>query len=203
MADEFQDRHRIESAVRPEVWQALAELYRATFHAAVLPESLAAEVFTVASLAAGCRHCQAHGAYGLAQLGIETRRIQALWSFQTSDEFTARERAALAFALAAGQSPSGVTPAHHAALREHFDETEIADLFVVVAMSGWLNRYNDSLATVTDEESVEWASANLAAVGWSPGKHRGAAQEQRKAHPSRDSRIARSGREGDKDVHGG
>jgi len=191
MGDEFEHRQCIEGGVRSEIWDALGVLYRATFHDAVIPETLATEIFTVASRAAGCRHCQAHGAYGLALRGVETRRIQALWNFDTSEEFTARDRAALAFALAAGQCPNGVMPGHHEALREHFNDTEIGDIFAVVAMSGWLNRYNDSLATVTDQESVDWATENLTPVGWSPGKHLGAAEEQRQAHPARDQRLSR------------
>ena len=53
----------------------------------------------------------------------------------------------------------------------------------VVAMSGFMNRYNDSLATVTDAESSDWAAVNLADVGWDIGKHVGEGREQRSGLP--------------------
>ena len=59
-------------------------------------------VFTISSLAAGCRHCQAHGAYGATKFGVSEEKVQALWSFETSKLFDDRERAALRFGFAAG-----------------------------------------------------------------------------------------------------
>lgn len=110
---------------------------------------------------------------------MELSKIQALWSFATSDLFDDRERAALHFALAAGSSPSAVDAEHHAALREHFTDEEVRTLLGVVALSGFMNRYNDALATVTDAESADWAAANLGPLGWDIGKHIGADHEQR------------------------
>ena len=46
-----------------------------------------------------------------------------------------------------------------------------------------MNRYNDSLATVTDQESVDWASEHLSPLGWDIGKHVGDAHEQRSGPP--------------------
>ena len=53
----------------------------------------------------------------------------------------------------------------------------------VVAMSGFMNRYNDFLATVTDAESSDWAAVNLADVRWDIGKHVGEGREQRSGPP--------------------
>ena len=49
----------------------------------------------------------------------------------------------------------------------------------VVALAGFLNRWNDSLATVTDAEAADWAAEHLSEVGWSLAKHGGEAHEQR------------------------
>ena len=48
---------------------------------------------------------------------------------------------------------------------------------------GCLNRWNDSLATVTDQESIDRAIENLASVGWDIGRHVGHKSEQRKGNP--------------------
>ncbi|MEL7208820.1 MAG: carboxymuconolactone decarboxylase family protein, partial [Actinomycetota bacterium] len=130
-----------------------------------------------------CRHCQAHGAYGLDRLGIPLDKIQALWAFESSDLFDERERAALRFALAAGAAPSAVAPEHHRDLRAHFSDEEVRTLLGAVAVSGFMNRYNDSLATVTDEESTSWAASNLGPLGWDIGKHVGADHERRAGPP--------------------
>ena len=140
-------------------------------------------VFTMSSLAAGCRHCQAHGAYGLDKVGVPLEKVQAMWHHDSSDLFDGRERAALDFALASGVTPSEVGASHHAALRANFTDEEVRSLIGSVAMAGFMNRYNDSLATVTDEESATWAMANLGPLGWDIGKHIGADHEQRSGPP--------------------
>ena len=139
--------------------------------------------FTISSLAAGCRHCQAHGAFGLDKIGLPLEKIQALWSFESSDLFTPRERAALALGLAAGATPNDVTAEHHAAVREHFTDEEARTLIAVCALGGFMNRYNDTLATVTDSESRDWADTHLSGLGWSIGKHVGHGDEQRAGAP--------------------
>lgn len=180
---EYENRHHIELAIRPEVWDAFSKLNKVTMDNE-LGAQLTLEVFTVASQGAGCRHCQAHGAYGLADMGVEADRIRDLWSFESSNYFSPADRAALRFALAAAKAPNEVTPAHHRELREHYSDRQIADILAVICVAGWLNRWNDSLATVTDQESVDWAEDNLKSVGWSIGKHRGDPVEQRRAHPA-------------------
>ena len=140
-------------------------------------------VFTVSSLAAGCRHCQAHGAYGMDKLGVPMEKIQALWSFESSELFTERERAALRLGVAGGSVPNGVTPELHAGVREHFEAVEVRTLISVIALGGFMNRYNDTLATVTDAESRDWAETHLTGLGWSIEKHVGDAHEQRSGPP--------------------
>ena len=34
-------------------------------------------------------------------------------------------------------------------------------MLAVISLAGWYNRWNNSIATVTDRESVDWAEANL------------------------------------------
>lgn len=178
----FENRQNWDLPAWPEMYAKVGEL-RAMIFSAEPGRALNLMVFTVASSAAGCRHCQAHGAYGLNRVGLSLEKIQALWNFESSELFDDRERAALRFALAAGAAPNRVDAEHHAGLRAHFDDVEVRTLMSVVAMSGFMNRYNDSLATVTDAESSDWAAVNLADVGWDIGKHVGAGHEQRSGPP--------------------
>ena len=179
---EFADRQLWDLGAWPEMYDTLKQLQGLVF---LSPPGIELNmmVFTVSSLAAGCRHCQAHGAYGADRFGVPTEKVQALWSFETSDLFDDRERAALQFALAAGSVPSAVGPEHHEALRAQFSDEEVRTLISVVAVGGFMNRYNDSLATVTDQESVDWATTHLGPLGWDIGKHAGDAHEQRAGPP--------------------
>ena len=178
----YENRQNWDLPAWPEMYGVLKQL-QATVFLAPPGFQINIMVFTVSSLAAGCRHCQAHGAYGAHKAGVDVEKVQALWSFETSELFDDRERAALRFALAAGSVPSAVTAEHHAALREHFSDEDVRTLIAVVALGGFMNRYNDALATVTDEESAVWAAENLSSVGWDIGKHVGEAHEQRTGPP--------------------
>jgi alkylhydroperoxidase family enzyme len=178
----FQDRQQWDLDAWPEMYSALKNLQAIIFLSEPGIE-LNLMVFTIASLASGCRHCQAHGAYGLDGLGVALEKIQAMWTFESSDLFDDRERAALRFGLAAGLVPNAVTPEHHDDLRRHFSDAEVRTLMAVAGLSGFMNRYNDSLATVTDAESSRWAAINLSPLGWDIGKHIGADHERRAGPP--------------------
>ncbi len=182
----YHDRQHLDlPAAPPQLKEAFEQLFVAVFLAGTVPVELKNMVFTVASLAAGCRHCQAHGAYGLALTGTPTERIAALWSFETSEHFNDAERAALRLALAGGSVPNGSTPELISEVRRHWTDPEIIELVAVISIAGYLNRWNDTIATVTDQESVNWATEHLGAVGWRIGKHAGTTDEQREAHPLR------------------
>jgi hypothetical protein len=56
-------------------------------------------------------------------------------------------------------------------MREHWDEGQIVEILGVVALFGFLNRWNDSLATPLEGPAREIAERHLGPGGWSPGKH--------------------------------
>ena len=181
---EYQDRQEFELDHWPELRKMVNDLANLVNRERMLPRQLKSELFTMASVASGCTHCQSHGAFSLNNLGVETERIQALWEYETSELFSDAERAALNLVRAAAQSPNAATPAHFDELRKHYSNEQIIEILAVNCLAGWLNRWNDTIATVTDQESVDWATENLTGVGWSVGKHVGEGHEQRKGHPS-------------------
>jgi hypothetical protein len=128
-------------------------------------------------------HCQSHGAYSLHLLGVSPDRIRDIWTFEQSGDFTEAEKAALRLARDAALVPPAVEPEHFAALREHYSDREIVELLAVISLAGWYNRWNNAIATVTDQESIDWANQHLTSVGWEQGKHAGDPSEQRRKHP--------------------
>ena len=179
----YQDRQEFEMGHWPELRETWNQMIQLVFPEREVSGELKQLVFTVAGLASGCRHCQSHGAYHLHKIGVPDEKIQALWSFETSDLFTDAERAALRLAMAAGVAPNMTEPENFVEMRQHFTNIQIVEILAVIAVGGYLNRWNDTIATVTDQESVDFADQVLRQVGWDPGKHVGASEEQRKAHP--------------------
>lgn len=185
MADhEYRDRQTLEIFCWPElmaVFQKLAEIVMVS--PTNVSQQLRGEIFRMASIAGGCQHCQSHGGYSLHLLGVDADRIRDIWVFEESDAFSEMEKSALRLARDAASVPNAVGPEHFAALREHFSDRQIVEMLAVISLAGWFNRWNNSIATVTDQESVEGAEENLKAIGWSLGKHAGAVHEQRRKHP--------------------
>lgn len=126
----------------------------------------------ITSAAAGCAYCQAHTAHGAEHRGADAEKLDALWSFETSDLFSPAEKAALDLALAAGSVPNQSTDAHFETLRQHFSEDEIVEIVGVIALFGFLNRWNDTLATTLEDSPLAFAEAHLAPKGWTGDRHK-------------------------------
>lgn len=179
----FENRQNFEMGHWPELREKWNEMIQLVFPEREVSGELKQLVFTIASLSSGCRHCQSHGAYHLHKIGVSDEKIQAIWSFESSDLFSDAERVAMRLAMSAGVSPNLTQPENFAEMREHFTDIQIIEILAVISVGGFLNRWNDTIATVTDQESIDFAEAVLRPVGWEPGKHVGASEEQRKAHP--------------------
>jgi len=136
-----------------------------------LPLYLRNLVSHVTSNAAGCRYCQAHTIYEAAKHGTSKEKIEAVWDFENSTLFDAREKAALRFAFAAGCVPNAVNDDHFAILKQHFTQAQIIELGAIVSIFGFLNRWNDSFATSLENEPLQAGETYLQKTGWDVGKH--------------------------------
>ncbi len=160
-------------ARRPAILKALAELARAVMENGAVPSSLKSCICQIASWTTGCLYCQAHFANNAVRSGVAADKLENLWNFERSDLFTAAERAALRFAIAASQVPNGVADEHFIELQRHWDDGQIVEILSTVCYVGFLNRWNDSLATTLEDIPAQVAAAHLGATGWSAGKHQG------------------------------
>jgi len=113
----------------------------------------------------------AHTAGGALRFGVENRKLAAVWDYQTSPLYSAAERATLDFALAAASVPNAVTDEMFAELRKHWTEEQIIEIVGVISVFGFLNRWNDTMATPLEEEPIEVGEKYLARGGWTVGKH--------------------------------
>jgi uncharacterized peroxidase-related enzyme len=159
-------------ARRPEILRAFSELITQIWRSGTVPVGLKPLVALVASTAAGCRYCQAHEAVDAMMRGVADEKIAAIWDFERSPLYSDAERAALRFARDAAVVPNAVTAAHFDDLRRHWNDGEIVELMAVISLFGFLNRWNDTMATDLEDVPMAYASQTLA-EGWGgPGKHR-------------------------------
>ena len=157
---------------RPKIARAFTELNKAVMenNARVTAEQKRLIGF-VASHAAGCRYCEAHTILAAERFGASAERLAAIWDYATSPLFNDAEKAAFDFALAAASVPNAVTPEIAAALKAHWTDDEIVEILGVVALFGFLNRWNDSMATTLEPIGIAAGEKNLKSLGWSKGKH--------------------------------
>lgn len=159
-------------ARRPEIVRGLLELGRAILGPSCsISAQLANLIAQMASQAAGCSYCWAHTAYGSGEAGVAVEKETALWEYETSPLFTSAERAALRVAQLAAQVPNAVTDAEFDELRRYYSDTQIVDIVSVIALYGFMNRYNDTMATELEASPTEAGKRFLAQKGWAAGKH--------------------------------
>ncbi len=124
-----------------------------------------------ASRAAGCQYCEAHSLVAAKIHNIPQEKLDAIWEYHTSPLYSEAERAALDFALAAGSVPNAVDAEIFARMRKHWSEDQIVQILGVVCLYGFLNRWNDSMATTLEDAPRELAERVLSKGGWTGGKH--------------------------------
>lgn len=155
----------------PGLMPAFLGLARTVLYNDTIPPPLAQMVALVTSVASGCRYCQAHTGHSAERLGVPAEKLAAIWEFETSDHFDAAERAALRVAFRAGQVPNAVTDDDIAECSRHYSEEQITAIVAVCALFGYLNRWNDTMATQLEAKPVGFAAKVLGGGGWTAGKH--------------------------------
>ena len=124
-----------------------------------------------ASRAAGCQYCEAHSLVAAKIHDVPQEKLDAIWDYQTSPLYKEAERVALDFALAAGSVPNAVDAELFSRMREHWSEEQIVQILGAICLYGFLNRWNDSMATDLEEAPREMGEKVLSSGGWTGGKH--------------------------------
>lgn len=114
----------------------------------------------------------AHTAGASLRLGVSEQKLAAIWNYRASPLYSESERVALDFAIAAATQPNAVTDELFGKMKQHWTESQIVEIVGVVALFGWLNRFNDTMATPLEAEPIEVGEKFLASRGWDVGKHR-------------------------------
>lgn len=114
----------------------------------------------------------AHNAGGSLRSGIQDEKLAAVWEFRTSPLFNDKERVALEFAIAAASQPNDVTDELFERMKGFWSEGEIVEITALISYFGFMNRFNDTMATPLEDEPIHVAEKHIAKHGWKLGKHR-------------------------------
>ena len=156
---------------RPAIAQAFMDLNKAVLYEGTVSEELKMLVSLVTSQASGCRYCQAHMTNLASIYKASDEKIRAVWEFEISPLFSPAERAALRLGYRAALVPNEATVEDFDELKKHFDEGQIVEIVATIALFGYLNRWNDTMATMLEQKAVDVAHRAIGAVGWQAGKH--------------------------------
>lgn len=157
---------------RPSIAHAFIELNKAVMdNKGRVTSSLKRLIGYISSNVSGCRYCQAHTIRAAERYGAEADKMKNIWEFRTHEAFSEAERAALEFAFASSTIPNSVNDEIAEKLRSHWDDGEIVEILGVIALFGYLNRWNDSMGTELETEAIESGDKHLKANNWTAGKH--------------------------------
>ena len=158
-------------ARRPSIAKAFAQLNQAILYEGTVPEETKMLVALISSQASGCRYCQSHMANLSSIYKASDEKIAHLWEFESHALFSPAERAALRVGMKAGQLQNECDADDFTALKEHWDEGQIVEIVASLGLFGYLNRWNDTMATQLEEYPAGVAERTLGGWGWEPGKH--------------------------------
>jgi uncharacterized peroxidase-related enzyme len=159
---------------RPAISKAFINLNKAVMaNEGRVTSALKRMIAWVSSNATGCRYCQAHAIRAAERYGAEKEQLDNIWEYKTHPAFSAAERAALDFSLAASVVPNAVDAITKEALYTYWDEGEIVEMLGVISLFGYLNRWNDSMGTTLEEDAIDSGNHFLGKHGFEVGKHDG------------------------------
>ncbi|WP_304142226.1 carboxymuconolactone decarboxylase family protein [Mesoflavibacter zeaxanthinifaciens] len=157
---------------RPAISKAFINLNKAVMaNEGRVTSALKRMIAWVSSNATGCRYCQAHAIRAAERYGAEQEQLNNIWDYKTHPVFSNAERAALDFSLAASQIPNAVDETIKTELYKYWNEGEIVEMLGVISLFGYLNRWNDSMATTLERDAIDSGNQYLGKHGFEVGKH--------------------------------
>jgi AhpD family alkylhydroperoxidase len=93
----------------------------------------------------GCEWCLDFGSYLAQKAGGDPEKLRALATWRASGRFDTREQLVLEYAEAMTRTPVEVSDELFARLQDHFDERQLVELTMVVALENLYTRFNWAL----------------------------------------------------------
>ena len=125
----------------------------------------------ISSSAAGCRYCQAHTSLAAKRYGSSDKRLKAVWDYENSELFSKKEKIALKFAHLNSINPIQEDDQLKKLLLDEWSENDVLEIIGVIALFGFLNRWNDIVGTKLEDGALEHSRKYLSDSDWEIGKH--------------------------------
>ena len=154
-------------AEQPALLSAFSGLAASVFQSEGIDIQTKQLIALASSLASGCKYCQAHTSHGAERAGVENEKIVDILNYVESTKYSDKEKAVLDLSFAAGKTPNQSTQRHFDNLNKHFSNKEITDIVSVIALFGFLNRWNDTMGTVLEDVPENFVENQLKPLGWS------------------------------------
>jgi uncharacterized peroxidase-related enzyme len=134
----------------PHVLAAFLPFYSAVIEKGTVERKYKELAYLKTSLINGCEYCfRAHSASGKKN-GVTDDQIKALAFFHRSPVFDAKEKAVILYAERVTRGASAIRPAALHDLKQYFNDDEIVELTLAIAVANFTNRFNDALLNVPD-----------------------------------------------------
>jgi len=146
-------------AHKPDVMSAFPGLYGSIMGRGSLDRRLKEMVYLAVSFVNECAYCTDAHLKGAAKAGISQHDIDDLES-ETNQNFSPAEQTALHYAREMTRACADEYGTREK-LHEHFNDEQLVELTLVIALANFTNRFNNGLATKVEHHNAP-AAANAA-----------------------------------------
>src|SRR3954470_13548677 len=133
------------AAHHPKILAGWSAMELAVEHSHRMPDHFKMLAEMKAAVLAGCEWCIDIGAFLLDRGGVPAEQVRELPRHRESDAFNDVERLVLDYAEGMTRTPVDVSDELFAALREHFDESQLVELTAIIALENYRARFNWAL----------------------------------------------------------
>ncbi|MEM6608960.1 MAG: hypothetical protein AAF689_10285 [Pseudomonadota bacterium] len=183
-AMQYYDRHLIDISNLRDFYEGLLTA-DAMIHRDAFFDSTTKWMLTLRQMIlSGSGHHTARSAYQLSLMGVPLDEIHAIFDPDYVDNIEdPRLQAAFTYIDVMGSYPITSSADIHALLRTNYTDRAIAELMQLGAINHASATHDAILPIVTDQETVDWATENLAAVGWELGHNAPTSPEEQRTNP--------------------
>ncbi len=125
--------------------------------AATLPRRYLELAIVAVSKRNACHYCVGHHVPMLAVEGVPADAVAQIPDRVDHPALTDLDRLVIAYSVAVNDDPHRIRDAMHADLRRSFDESQIVELTLRIALTGFFNKFSEALGI--EEEPAEEAAA--------------------------------------------
>ena len=134
----------------PKALEHFLPLYGAIIDKGTVEAKYKELAYLKTALINGCEYChRAHSASGKRN-GVTEDQLKNLAFYQRSQAFDAKEKAVLLYAERVTRGASALRANALQELKQYFNDDQIVELTLTIAMANFTNRFNDALQVVPD-----------------------------------------------------